>query len=679
MDRETLFRQLDRRYASKRDMLSRIPLGVDPDALWRELLDRRRSRAALLPLFNGRGSPYWYVTTDRMIAASEKVVGALLENETEFDPYTDAPTVSNLEEVYFTSYVEGSQISMQDAMDFLTGESAPRDIEEQMIANNRAAGSYARENLFMRVDAELLRELTVILTEGMDGGGSDYRTGEVSDHSLPHGEQYPFPAPQSIPQHMDEMTQLLETPQIHPLIKAAAAQAYIMILRPFQEGNERLGRLISGMVLLRAGYSFLSEVSLSALIARKSYGYYEAMTNILREENGGDLTYFFEYYLDLLARAVDERALRSERRTEENRQAEISMARTALGASPQDPDKPPSPPTDYSGGGNKRKTEAGWIGKSTMESVSKEQKAQPGTADLSGYKTVQIAETMNDVPPEKMRQDQIEILMSYASDQSRPLGRAAAYVLRLIDEGQPEFSTNEMCTGAGIGVHIVGGAINALLKNGIIRFVRFDHGRRRYMIFPGDEPSTRAKSEPPHQESFEQNAPSIEESPEPAAAAVEETIEQKLDELDRSNSPKDKRIAMMIRKHIPDGKVVLENYDAISEHSRFVPDMEFAAQLGLVEKESYRAYRILDTPSTSPPLLNYRQRRIFTQIYELFGDTAFSVDMVIARLDYSGPNVSAYLHQFTMLRLIDCRKDDVNWYQFLVTPEQNPEYFDLAS
>ena len=93
MDRETLFRQLDRRYASKRDMLSRIPLGVDPDALWAELLDRRKSRATLLPLFNSRGSPYWYVTTDRMIAASEKVVGALLENETDLDPYTDAPAV----------------------------------------------------------------------------------------------------------------------------------------------------------------------------------------------------------------------------------------------------------------------------------------------------------------------------------------------------------------------------------------------------------------------------------------------------------------------------------------------------------------------------------------------------------------------------------------------------------
>ena len=29
------------------------------------------------------------------------------------------------------------------------------------------------------------------------------------------------------------------------------------------------------------------------------------MANIMREENGGDLTYFLEYYLELLSRAVD--------------------------------------------------------------------------------------------------------------------------------------------------------------------------------------------------------------------------------------------------------------------------------------------------------------------------------------------------------------------------------------
>ena len=84
------------------------------------------------------------------------------------------------------------------------------------------------------------------------------------------------------------------------------------------------------MILLRSGYSFFSDVSLSALIARRSYAYYEASANILREENEGDMTYFVEYYLELLSRAVDERRLRIQNAENEVRQAEIEMARTTL-------------------------------------------------------------------------------------------------------------------------------------------------------------------------------------------------------------------------------------------------------------------------------------------------------------------------------------------------------------
>ena len=128
MDREKLFRHLEQRYTSKRDMISRIPLGTQPDALWQELLNQRRSRSTVLPLYNYKGLPYWFVTTDKMVAASEKVVEALYEIETEFDPYTETLPVSTLEEVFYTSYVEGSQISIQAAMDFLTSDLPPREI-----------------------------------------------------------------------------------------------------------------------------------------------------------------------------------------------------------------------------------------------------------------------------------------------------------------------------------------------------------------------------------------------------------------------------------------------------------------------------------------------------------------------------------------------------------------------
>ena len=98
MDRDMLFRHLEQRYTSKRDMISRVPLGVQPDALWQELLNQRRSRSTVLPLYNYKGLPYWYVTTDKMVAASEKIIEALFENETEYDPYLSPPQVSTLEE-----------------------------------------------------------------------------------------------------------------------------------------------------------------------------------------------------------------------------------------------------------------------------------------------------------------------------------------------------------------------------------------------------------------------------------------------------------------------------------------------------------------------------------------------------------------------------------------------------
>ena len=296
MNREKLFKNLEKRYTSKRDMISRIPLGVNPDSLWQELLNLRRSSSTVLPLYR--------------VDKREKIVEALFENETEHDPYAEPLPVMTLEEVFFTGYIEGAQITLQAAMDFLTGEQPPRDIEEQLIVNNRMAGSYASENIYRPIDADFMRELIGILTDGMDTGGQDYRFTDETDYISADGERLQFPPPHVIPERIDALCGFLNEQNVHPLIKAAIAQAYLIVTRPFPEGNERLGRILSGMILLRSGYSFFSDVSLSALIARRSYAYYEAAANILREENEGDMTYFVEYYLELLSRAVDERRLR---------------------------------------------------------------------------------------------------------------------------------------------------------------------------------------------------------------------------------------------------------------------------------------------------------------------------------------------------------------------------------
>ena len=105
------------------------------------------------------------------------------------------------------------------------------------------------------------------------------------------------------------------------------AQAYLLVTRPFPEGNERLSRMMSSAVLLRSGYDFFRDISISSVIARESYRYYKCMCEIIRSENGGDLTYFLQYYLELLVRALDVRNERQRKREQEAREREEEALR----------------------------------------------------------------------------------------------------------------------------------------------------------------------------------------------------------------------------------------------------------------------------------------------------------------------------------------------------------------
>ena len=583
-----------------------------------------------------------------MIAASEKIVEALYENDADYDPYAEPPTVSTLEGIFFTSYVEGSQMTIQAAMDFLTGGQPPRDIEEQLITNNRVAGSYASANLYRPIEAGLLRELITILTDGMDEGGQDYRTTETVDYSPADGEQFSFPSARTVPDRVGELSAFLASPQIHPLIKAAVAQAYMIILRPFPEGNERLGRVLSSMILLRAGYSFFSDVSFSALIARKSYGYYEAMANILREENVGDLTYFLEYFLELLSRAVDERRLRMTQREEQARQAEQELAKTPLASAPS----PPVPSPDDSP--HERKAIAPQTEPTQAEEV---------VSDLSGFQAVAMTETLESGIDRTAQGTPIELLTQYAKDPTKVIGQMSAFLLMRMKAGKMQFTTAELAEVMHIIPRQFSSSIRYMKEQGIIQLERRDSHQKYYKICTEEESKAllNPQTQPVETGGYDQD------------------VLDRVDELVQSNSPKDKRIGGLLLECMARGEITVDDYTAIGESSKWFGDMQLASQLGFVEKTSPQRYAILRHLKTGALSLSKGQKRFITEMYETFGDDVFSTEMVIATLDYSGAHVSAYLHQFTLFKILDCRKEDVYRYQFLINPEEHPEYFEPAA
>lgn len=654
MDREKLFQHLEQRYFSKRELLSRIPLGMQPDALWEELQNRRRSKSTVLPLISCRGTPYWYVTTAKMITASEKIVSTLYENETEFDPYTNTLPVATLEEIFYTSYVDGSQITMQAAMDYLTSELPPRDIEEQLITNNRLAGSYASSNLYRNIDVPFLKELAYILTDGIDNGGHDFRSDDLADFPTAGGEIFVFPSPSDIPTRANEITAFLSDPHVHPLIKAAVAQAWMVLVRPFPEGNERLGRILSNMILLRAGYTFFSEVSLSALIARKSYGYFGSIENILREENAGDLTYFMEYFMELLSRAIDERAFRQRKQEEEKRQAEYAMAHTAF--SQVQPDLVPTvslpianapllPPHTHSFDHLNNRDN------SSNASILSGSTGQPPAGDPNNNIV------SGDTP--------LDLLKKYAECKEKVVGKFAVYILNLIGEGTSRFSVSEVTEALQLDPRQLSHSIRYFKDDGIIYLEGKQRNQTFYRISVDDIPEA---------EKVKKN---LQVAKKLGYSADVVNLIRELHGSERSL--KEWRLGTMLALFLPLKQISIDDYRDRGNESKWNSDMMLASQLGLVEEKDADHFTILKHLKSDPPTLSKRQKEVITEMYECFGDSVFSTEMVIATLEYSDSHASAYLHKFTLLRLLDRHKEDVDKYHFLVNPEEHPQLFTSAA
>ena len=335
MDKERLFRYLDRKYSSKSEIIPNIPLGENADAIWAEILQNRRERGIELPLVNVHGDTYWYILTNKMISASEVIVDELMEQENTAELHRSS--VATIEEIFYTGFMEGAQISVQDAMEFLQSGEEPESVEELILMNSRQAAGFAAENMYHAIDSNYLHNLAYFLTDGLDNGGGDYRITDTVEIPSLQGEVVQLPPAAMIPEQTERFAEFLADTATHPLIKAAAAQAWVLAYRPFPEGNERLSRLLSNVILIRAGYTFFGNISISSVLARTSYEYFRAIANILRTENGADLTYFLEYYLVALSAAVNEMKAKREQQHQDTIEAEQKLAAAPLVPSQEKP------------------------------------------------------------------------------------------------------------------------------------------------------------------------------------------------------------------------------------------------------------------------------------------------------------------------------------------------------
>lgn len=87
----------------------------------------------------------------------------------------------------------------------------------------------------------------------------------------------PFDTPRLVADLIDTTQDYLERGELHPLIIIALFNVIFLEIHPFQDGNGRLSRILTTLMLLRAGYAYVPYSSLESIIEQSKDAYYLAL------------------------------------------------------------------------------------------------------------------------------------------------------------------------------------------------------------------------------------------------------------------------------------------------------------------------------------------------------------------------------------------------------------------
>jgi len=92
----------------------------------------------------------------------------------------------------------------------------------------------------------------------------------------------PFDTPRLMEELIEWTRKNLDDPLLHPLIVIGVFVVHFLAIHPFQDGNGRLSRALTVMLLLKKGYAYVPYSSIESVIESAKDGYYRALRRTQR-------------------------------------------------------------------------------------------------------------------------------------------------------------------------------------------------------------------------------------------------------------------------------------------------------------------------------------------------------------------------------------------------------------
>ncbi|WP_292370371.1 Fic family protein [Methanoregula sp. UBA64] len=219
---------------------------------------------------------------------------------------------SLMEEAIASSQLEGAATTRPVAKKILREGRKPKDTSERMIVNNYMTILRLKELRDKPLSPELLIEIHMAITLGTLESERDevlFRTCNdivVGSRADPTKIFHYPPDCEKIPAMIEDLCTFANEDDefIHPIVKAIILHFLIGYIHPFVDGNGRTARALFYWYALKHHYDLLEYISISRIFVHAPAQYSHAYQ--LTETDGNDMTYFIDFNIHIISRALED-------------------------------------------------------------------------------------------------------------------------------------------------------------------------------------------------------------------------------------------------------------------------------------------------------------------------------------------------------------------------------------
>ena len=231
----------------------------------------------------------WDSETVAYIAAIHEAKGRqelyLKQKPQELDKLVEIARIQSTET---SNEIEGIRTTNTRLKQLLSDKTTPRTYDEEELVGYRDALNVIHENYeYIPVTANYILQLHKILYShsGKSIGGKFKNVQNYINAVGADGKEYtiftplaPYETPMAVDAICEQFNRAIAEGEVNPLILIPVFIHDFLCIHPFSDGNGRMSRLLTTLLLYRCGYFVGRYISLEAKIAKSKDLYYDALS-----------------------------------------------------------------------------------------------------------------------------------------------------------------------------------------------------------------------------------------------------------------------------------------------------------------------------------------------------------------------------------------------------------------